>query len=169
MPIKMKALYATMLSVIPLLLWYVPSDALLRHFMPHIYCENRDPKLVPLDVIANFLIFCSYVIMTFLLVSAYKYVTQRFMPFKNFLPMFGVFILLCGLTHAMNVIDMFLGYYWLSAVITTLCAIASVFVVVVLVPSVSSLKGMKTEAEYKELQDKYYDLKQRLDAIENKK
>ncbi|WP_158748991.1 PAS domain S-box protein [Acidobacterium sp. S8] len=93
-------------------------------FMPHGYCYMWDPGLVWLHVISDSLIALSYLSIPFTL--GYFVRKRRDLPFHWMFVCFGIFILACGATHAMEVWTLWHADYWVSASIKAITAMASV-------------------------------------------
>ena len=100
-------------------------------FMPHGYCYMWVPGLVWLHVISDSLITLAYLSIPFTL--AYFVRRRTDLPFNWMFVCFGVFILACGATHAMEVWDLWHANYWVAGVIKAITAIASLVTAVLLV------------------------------------
>ena len=100
-------------------------------FMPHGYCYMWVPGLVWLHVISDSLITLAYLSIPFTL--AYFVRKRTDLPFNWMFVCFGVFILACGATHAMEVWDLWHGDYWVAGGIKAVTAIASLATAVLLV------------------------------------
>lgn len=92
-------------------------------FMPHGHCYLWRPEIVWLHVISDSLIFLSYVIIPITLVYIVR--RRKDLPFDWMFMCFGVFIVSCGLTHAMEVWTLWHPSYWLSGAIKVVTALAS--------------------------------------------
>ncbi|MFZ0738488.1 MAG: PAS domain S-box protein [Candidatus Acidiferrales bacterium] len=100
-------------------------------FMPHGNCYLWVPGLVWLHVISDSLIFLAY--MSIPLTLIYLVRRRRDVPFNWMFMCFGVFIVACGLTHAMEVWNLWHAMYWLAGGIKAVTAIASIVTAVLLV------------------------------------
>ena len=100
-------------------------------FMPHGYCYMWVPGLVWLHVISDSLITLAYLSIPFTL--AYFVRRRTDLPFNWMFVCFGVFILACGATHAMEVWDLWHANYWVAGVVKAVTAIASLTTAVLLV------------------------------------
>lgn len=58
---------------------------------------------------------------------------RKDVPFDWMLTAFGVFILACGTSHVMEILTIWQPYYWLSALVKVITAIASVITAILLV------------------------------------
>src|SRR6266571_3008392 len=130
-------------------------------FMPHGHCYLWDPGVVWTHVISDSLIGLAYVAITLTLV----YVVHRIkdIPFQWVYLCFAVFIVACGMTHFMEVWNVWNANYWLAGFVKVVTAIASVGTALVLfplVPKIATLahsaqvaheRGVSLEAAHKEL------------------
>lgn len=99
--------------------------------MPHGYCYLWNPGLVWLHVISDGLITASYFVIPFALLQFVR--KRRDIPFHWMFVCFGVFIVACGTTHAMEIWNLWHANYWLSGVIKAITAAASVPTAILLV------------------------------------
>jgi PAS domain S-box-containing protein len=100
-------------------------------YMPHGYCYLWNPGLVWLHVVSDLLITLAYFSIPVTLVYFMR--KRRDLPFSWMFACFGVFIVACGLTHVMEVWNLWHAAYWLSGVIKAITAAASVLTAVLLV------------------------------------
>lgn len=102
---------------------------------PHSYCYLRDPKMVWLHVVSDFLIGAAYVaISTTLAFLVYR--ASRDIPFHWVFLAFGLFIVSCGFTHFMEIWVVWQPVYWLAAYVKVVTAAASLATAVALFPIV---------------------------------
>jgi signal transduction histidine kinase len=99
-------------------------------FMPHGHCFLWQPGIVWLHVISDILISLSYFLIPVGLVQLVR--KRRDLEFNWMYLMFGIFILSCGLTHAMNVWDIWHATYRLEGLIKAITAAASLVTAVLL-------------------------------------
>lgn len=112
-------------------------------FMPHGFCYLWNTGLVWLHVISDSLIALSYLAISVLLLRLVR--KRRDIPFSWMFVLFGVFIVTCGLTHAMEVWTLWHANYWLSGTIKAITAAASVSAAVLLarvLPQAVRLPGL---------------------------
>ncbi|SFO81140.1 Histidine kinase-, DNA gyrase B-, and HSP90-like ATPase [Pseudomonas sp. NFACC24-1] len=102
-----------------------------KRFMPHGHCYMWRPDLLWTNVIADGLITLSYVTIPFTLL--YFIHKRKDVPFDWMLAAFGVFILACGTSHVMEILTIWQPYYWLSALVKVITAIASMITAILLV------------------------------------
>lgn len=99
-------------------------------FMPHGHCFLWQPGVVWLHVISDVLITLAYFLIPVGLVQLVR--KRRDLEFNWMYLMFGIFILSCGLTHAMNVWDIWHATYRLEGLIKAITAVASLATAVLL-------------------------------------
>jgi PAS domain S-box-containing protein len=100
-------------------------------FMPHGYCYRWVPGLVWLHGISDSLIFLAY--MSIPVTLMYIVRRRKDLPFNWIFMCFGVFIVTCGLTHAMEVWNLWHAMYWLAGLVKAVTAAASIATAVLLV------------------------------------
>src|SRR3979411_987788 len=137
-------------------------------FMPHGYCYLWQPNLILLHAVSDLLIALAYVSIPITLVYFIR--KRRDLPFNWVFACFGVFIVACGATHAMEVWTLWHGTYWLSGAIKVLTAMASLPTAVLLVHLVPralalpSPEAMRLEiAERKRVQEELRKAKDELE------
>ena len=92
-------------------------------FMPHGHCYLWKPLLVSIHVISDALIGLAYISIS---ITLYGLVKRIKLPFNGVVLCFGVFIGACGLTHFMEIWNLWNADYWWSAWVKAITAIASV-------------------------------------------
>jgi PAS domain S-box-containing protein len=100
-------------------------------FMPHGYCYLWKSSLVWLHVVSDALIALAYLAIPIILVYFIR--KRRDLPFNWMFACFGVFILACGATHAMEVWNLWHANYWLAGGIKAVTAVASIGTAILLV------------------------------------
>jgi PAS domain S-box-containing protein len=103
-------------------------------FMPHGYCYLWKPEIVWLHAASDGAIALSYLFIPLALVYFVR--KRRDLPFHWVFFMFGVFILGCGATHAMEIWTLWHGTYRLAGVIKAITASASIATAAALVPMI---------------------------------
>ena len=103
-------------------------------FMPHGYCYLWKPEIVWLHAASDGAIALSYLFIPLALVYFVR--KRRDLPFHWVFFMFGVFILGCGATHAMEIWTLWHGTYRLAGVIKAITAGASIATAAALVPMI---------------------------------
>ncbi len=114
-------------------------------YMPHGYCYLWNPGLVWLHVISDSLIVLAYFAIPLALIQFVR--KRRDLPFHWMFVCFGIFVVACGATHAMEIWNLWHGQYWLAGVVKAITAAASVPTAVLLfrlVPKALALPGTET-------------------------
>ncbi len=107
------------------------TNVFSESFVPHGFCFLWNKQLLDLNVASDGLIFFSYLAIS--LTLATLVVRQRKdLPFAWLFVAFGVFIVACGFTHAMDVVVLWIPLYWLAGDVKLITAIASLTVAVML-------------------------------------
>ena len=118
-------------------------------FLPHRYCYLYDEKLIALNVGTDGLIWLSYVAISCTLVYL-VWRTRREIPFSWMFLAFGIFIVACGFTHFMEVVVLWKPFYWLSADVKLVTALASVITAIALPGLVPQIHQMIAAAHLSE-------------------
>ena len=99
-------------------------DKLLGDSMPpHGHCYLWNDQLVALHVTSDAIITASY--FTIPLALIYLVRKRDDLHFNYMFVLFGIFIFACGVTHVMNIYNVWHGAYWLSGIIKAITAVAS--------------------------------------------
>jgi signal transduction histidine kinase len=138
------------LAIGPFLLWPPLAGRILAvNFLPHIYCYLGKPALVWTHVAADMMIGLAYIFIS----GTLAYLVSKGspdIPFHWIFVAFGLFIVLCGCTHFMDVLTIWIPVYVLSGTVKVLTALASVTTAVLLpttVPKVLTLLRAVKAAE----------------------
>jgi PAS domain S-box-containing protein len=111
--------------------WFGSQFLMSAKFLPHWFCYVGDRRLVWTNVLSDFTIGLSYVIISATLVWLVRR-AGRDLPYHRFFWAFGVFIVSCGVTHFMEVVTIWKPVYWISAAVKIVTALASAATSVVL-------------------------------------
>ncbi|MBX7149251.1 hypothetical protein K1X76_09195 [bacterium] len=112
----------------------------MQGFMPHGHCYLWKPELIGLHVISDVIIMLCYYSIPFLLVVFI--LNKKKIPFNWLFIMFALFILACGTTHLMEIINVWEAYYTLSGIIKLITAIVSLATVVCMIRIVPKILTM---------------------------
>src|SRR5262245_21844558 len=93
-------------------------------FLPHGHCYMWSPGVLWMNVVADILIAMAYFTIPFALLYIAR--RRRDLPFDWLVVCFGIFIVACGLTHVMNVWNVWHAHYWAEGIVKLLTAAASV-------------------------------------------
>lgn len=92
--------------------------------MPHGVCLLWNGHLLITTVLANALIFLSYMTISGVLFYTLKIIEIPLS--RTIITMFGWFILACGLTHLVDILVIWWPIYWVQAIVGVMTAIPSV-------------------------------------------
>ena len=139
--------------------FFSPND-----FMPHGYCYLWNTRLVWLHVVSDSLIALAYFSIPITLVHFIR--KRRDLPFNWMFVCFGVFILACGTTHAMEVWTLWHASYWLSGAVKAVTALVSVPTAILLVRLVPQALALPSPEE---LRGEIVERKRAQEALSNAK
>jgi hypothetical protein len=103
--------------------------------MPHGMCLLWSHWLITLHTVSDIAIALSYYAIPgvlFYTLRKHKYALGKFQ--SRFLISFGAFILLCGTTHVINIVVLFIPIYWFEGTVKAMTAIVSVLTACLIVP-----------------------------------
>ncbi len=112
--------------------------------MPHGYCYLWNTRLVWLHVLSDGLIALAYLAIPMVLLWFVR--KRRDLPFSWMFLLFGVFIVACGLTHVMEIWNLWHADYWLAGAVKAITAAASVATAILLarlMPRIIRLPNLK--------------------------
>ncbi|MBD2462502.1 PAS domain S-box protein [Oscillatoria sp. FACHB-1407] len=92
-------------------------------FIPHGHCYLWQTQLVGLHIVSDAVTAISYFLIALLLI--YFVHQRRNFPFSTNFLLFGAFIVLCGITHLIEIWTLWYPNYWFSGAIKAATAIAS--------------------------------------------
>ncbi|HKE94790.1 MAG TPA: ATP-binding protein [Povalibacter sp.] len=93
-------------------------------FMPHGHCYLWEPGVLWLNVIPDVLIALAYLAIPFVLLHVAR--RRPDLPFNWLFVWFGIFIAACGLTHVMEVWNVWHAHYWAQGIVKLVTAAASI-------------------------------------------
>jgi hypothetical protein len=128
-----------------LLKWLITSG----NFMPHGYCYRWERSLVWLHAISDSLIFLAYMTIPITLLKIKR--GRKDIPFNGVFVCFAAFIVACGLTHALEVWNLWHAMYWLAGLMKALTAAASIATAILLVrlmPQMLRIPSAKDRERY---------------------
>jgi hypothetical protein len=116
--------------------------------MPHGHCYLWQPEIVWLNVISDVIITVSYYAIP--IVLAYIVVKGRSrLPFNRTFLLFALFILACGTTHLMEIVNIWKSEYVLSGLIKAITAAVSILTAISLIPIIPKVIAVLREADEK--------------------
>lgn len=102
-------------------------------FMPHGHCYLWKPEIVWLHVISDAVITIAYysipIVLTYVV-----YKTKGGMPFNWVFLLFALFIMACGTTHLMEIINVWNSHYVLAGFVKLFTAVVSMLTAIALLP-----------------------------------
>jgi PAS domain S-box-containing protein len=113
-------------------------------FMPHGHCYLWKPELVCLHVVSDALITLAYLTIPVTLIYIAR--KRRDLPFDWMFACFGIFILACGLTHALEIWTLWTPYYWVLGSMKAVTAVASVATAALLIQLIPRLLAIPSPA-----------------------
>lgn len=141
------------------------------NFMPHGHCYFWQPEIVWSHAISDALIAVSYFIIPYALINLIR--KRPDLKYKNLFLLFGVFIVACGTTHILSIINIWEPFYRLDAFVKIVTAIASVGTTIVLLRIVPQAVNLPTMAQWESinqhLKDQIESLKEKDKTIEKVK
>jgi len=121
--------------------WLFSSD----EFMPHGMCYEWNPAVIWLHVISDGLIALAYYSIPLTLVYFVRKRTD--LAFDWMFVCFAVFILACGTTHLMEILNIWHPTYWLSGVIKAITALTSIITAILLIKLVPQALALPSPAQ----------------------
>ncbi len=119
-------------------------------FHPHGYCYLWQPSLVAAHVSSDLAIGAAYVVIS-LTLAYLVFRARRQIPFGWMFLAFGLFIVACGATHFTEVITLWKPWFWTSAGVKILTAVASVGTAFLLPPLVPRALQLLASAQVSEV------------------
>jgi PAS domain S-box-containing protein len=118
-------------------------------FLPHGHCYLWDPLVMWLNVISDGLTALAYLTIPITLTCIVQ--KRKDLPFNWMFACFGVFILACGITHALDIWTIWIPTYWLLGSTKALTAVASIATAVLLVKLIPKLLAIPSPASLKKV------------------
>jgi Co/Zn/Cd efflux system component len=135
------------------------NEPVFEEFMPRSMCMFKNQKLIFIHFLSDLFISVSYFLISIFLYKLYTLFRDTYLPFKGLLWMFAAFILFCGLTHAIGVVNLFKTYYWLDGIFKIVAAAASLGTAVTLIQGYRYFKVLKTPEAYQDLANQIKELR----------
>ena len=102
-----------------------------KEFMPHGMCYEWDPSVIWLHVVSDSLIALAYYSIPLTLVYFVR--KRNDLAFDWIFVCFAIFIVACGTTHLMEILNIWTPTYWLSGAIKAFTAVVSVMTAILLI------------------------------------
>ena len=118
-------------------------------FLPHGHCYLWDPSILWLNLISDGLIALAYLTIPVTLIYIAR--KRKDLPFDWMFACFGVFILACGATHALEIWTLWIPTYWLLGTTKAVTAAASVVTAILLVKLIPQLLAIPSPATLRKI------------------
>jgi PAS domain S-box-containing protein len=120
----------------------------ITHQMPHGYCYLWHPGLIALHGISDALIGLAYISIPLVLARFLR--QRRDLPFNWLVWCFAIFILACGATHLMGLVNIWIPSWWTTGAVKAVTAIASIPTAVLLWRLVPTLVSLPSPTQLRE-------------------
>ena len=134
-----------------------------EQFLPHGHCYMWTPGILWMHVIADVLIAMAYFAIPFVLVFVVR--RRRDLPFTGMLLCFGIFIVLCGLTHLMDVWNVWNTDYWLEGLVKVMTAAASVPTAILLWRALPAILAVPSQRQLRDANESLARANRELEAF----
>ena len=129
-------------------------------FMPHGYCFLWRRDLLFMMVFGNVLTFASYSLIPVALVHLVK--KRKDLKFNGIFLLFAAFIAFCGVTHALEIVNIWHGYYFLQGTMQMLTGLVSALTAFVLWRLIPDILAIPSRELLNEQHDKLREAHQEL-------
>ena len=138
---------------------------LSNSLIPHGYCLSWNPRLLWTFVASDSIIAISYFSIPFALWYFAKH--RPDVPQRGLILLFAIFIVACGLTHILDVLNIWTPYYWANAITRIFTAAASLSTAIMLwkiMPqALKAPSAFQIEIINQKLENSYLELETRVD------
>lgn len=132
-------------------------------FMPHGHCYFWKPEIVWTNAISDGVIALAYLTIPFTLVYIVR--TRKDINYMSLILLFAIFILGCGATHVMDVINIWKPFYYIDSSLRVITALASIGTALMLVRITPKILVIPNPEEFKKINA---ELKEQLRQLEEK-
>jgi diguanylate cyclase (GGDEF)-like protein len=126
-----------------------------QNYLPHGVCYLWNRQLLSLHVFSDSIIFFSYMSISISL-AWLVYSERGQLPFRWVFGAFGLFIVACGFTHAMDVVVLWAPLYWLAGDVKLITAVASLTTAVALPLLVPDIRRVLQQANIARWNERRY-------------
>jgi two-component system NtrC family sensor kinase len=126
------------------------TDFFSGDFMPHGHCYLWNPELIWLHVGSDAIIVLAYYSIPIAL-TYIVYQSKGKMPFNWVLLLFAVFIMACGTTHLLEIVNIWNAKYILSGFVKAFTAVVSILTAIAILPILPKVIRILRDAQ--ELKD----------------
>ena len=125
----------------------------LLPFMPHGFCFQGRQDVIFLHVASDAIVALAYFMIPLTLLYFLHQKTLK-LSFNWAIVLFAAFILLCGITHVIDIITVWKPYYYLQGLVKAATGIVSILTAFAIVPLVPKLARMRSPEELEEANQK---------------
>jgi hypothetical protein len=122
------------------------SELFSSGFMPHGHCYLWKPEIVWLHVISDLVIVLAYYSIPLLLIYV-VYKAKGAIPMNWLFVLFAIFILACGTTHVMEIVNVWKSEYFISGIIKAITGIVSILTALAMLPVLPKVIKTLRDAE----------------------
>jgi signal transduction histidine kinase len=134
-----------------------------EQFMPHGHCFMWTPGVLWIHVISDILISMAYFTIPFVLLYIVR--RRKDLPFDWLVVCFGAFIVACGLTHAMDVWNIWHTSYWVEGTVKALAAASSVPTALLLWRSLPDILSLPSQRQLRDANESLARANRELEAF----
>jgi signal transduction histidine kinase len=134
-----------------------------EQFMPHGHCFMWTPGVLWIHVIADILVSMAYFTIPFVLLYIAR--RRKDLPFDWLVMCFGAFIVACGLTHVMDVWNIWHTSYYVEGVIKVLTAALSVPTALLLWRSLPDILSLPSQRQLRDANESLARANRELEAF----
>ena len=120
-------------------------------FMPHGMCYDWNPYVIWLHVISDALIAIAYYSIPLTLVYFVR--KRKDLVFDWIFLCFAAFIVACGTTHLMEILNIWHPTYWLSGLVKAITAVISIATAILLVRLVPQALALRSPNEWRKINE----------------
>ena len=107
---------------------------------PHGVCLHWHPGIMTLHILGDLFVALAYFCIPITLIYFYK--KRRDLPFSTIVLWFSCFIIWCGMTHLVGIIELWYPYYLIGGLIKVVTALVSMWTLRLLIPFLPQILEM---------------------------
>lgn len=134
-----------------------------EQFLPHGHSYMWTPGILGMHVISDLLIAMAYFAIPFVLVYIAR--RRRDLPFNGLMLCFGIFIVCCGLTHLMDVWNVWHAHYWLEGLVKVMTAAAAVPTAIMLWRALPAILAVPSQRQLRDANESLARANRELEAF----
>jgi signal transduction histidine kinase len=122
-----------------------------KDFMPHSMCYENDSQVISLHVISDAVIALAYYSIPLTLIYFVR--KRKDLAFDWMFLCFAAFIILCGTTHLMEILNIWVPVYWLAGLLKACTALISIATAILLIKLVPQALALPSPAQLRKSND----------------